>query len=302
VPSPAETILVVDHNVALHERARRELNGVKVVENESVQGLSGARNSGLAAATGRIAVFMDDDAEADPDWLSHLIAPYADVHVIATGGRVVAAWPERRPRWMPEEFDWVVGCSYRGLPETEADIRNPIGCSMSVRRDDALRAGGFRSEMGRVGAVPSGCEETDLAIRLGRLMRGSRIVYEPAATVRHHVAPARTRWSYFWSRCYREGISKAILARLEGSSRALASERTYALKVLPLGVLRGVGTALGGDLAGILRAAAIVGGLYVTALGYLAGEIQARRLPPADAGASAASRGASADSHRQEPK
>ena len=50
-------------------------------------------------------------------------------------------WPELAPRWLPEEFYWVVGCSYRGLPESVGPVRNPIGASMSMRTVPALQAG-----------------------------------------------------------------------------------------------------------------------------------------------------------------
>jgi GT2 family glycosyltransferase len=269
LPPPREVILVVDHNPALFARARAEFAGVQVLENAGVPGLSGGRNTGLAAATGEIAVFLDDDAEADVGWLAALLHPYDDENVVATGGRVLPNWETARPRWMPDEFDWVVGCSYRGLPEREAPIRNPIGCSMSLRRLAAVDAGGFRTEVGRVGTIPAGCEETDIAIRLGRLLPGSRVVYAPASTVRHHVPASRARWAYYWSRCYQEGRSKAILSRLEGSAAALSSERSYTLRVLPAGVLRGLSQAVRGDPGGAQRAAAIVVGLYVTAFGYI---------------------------------
>jgi GT2 family glycosyltransferase len=270
-PPPTEVILVVDHNPDLYTRARLEFPHVRVVENAGVQGLSGSRNTGLAEASGEIAAFLDDDAAADPGWLATLVAPYEDEHVVATGGKIVPVWDTARPRWMPEEFDWVVGCSYRGLPQTEAPVRNPIGCSMSLRRQVAVDAGGFRTEVGRVGTIPAGCEETDLAIRLRRLIPGSRVVYVPASTVRHHVPANRARWAYFRSRCYEEGRSKAILSKLEGSAAALSSERSYARKVLSAGVVRGVGQALRGDPGGAQRAAAIVVGLYITALGYVRG-------------------------------
>jgi GT2 family glycosyltransferase len=276
LPPPKEVILVVDHNQALFARARAEFSGVRVLENAGVPGLSGGRNTGLAAATGEIAVFLDDDAEADPGWLTALLRPYDDERVVATGGKVLPDWETARPRWMPDEFDWVVGCSYRGLPKTEAPIRNPIGCSMSLRRKAAVDAGGFRTEVGRVGTIPAGCEETDIAIRMGRLVPGSRVTYAPASTVRHHVTANRARWAYFWSRCYQEGRSKAILSRLEGSAAALSSERSYTLRVLPAGVLRGLGQAARGDPGGALRAAAIVVGLYVTAVGYVSARIGKR--------------------------
>lgn len=280
VPPPSDVILVVDHNPELYARALREPLGVRVVENTGVRGLSGGRNTGLGLATGEIVAFLDDDAEADPGWLAALVAPYTDERVIGTGGKVVPVWATGRPRWMPEEFDWVVGCSYRGLPATEAPIRNPIGCSMSLRRQAAIDAGGFRTEIGRVGSILTGGEETDLAIRLRRLFPGSRILYVPTSTVRHHLPANRARWTYFRSRCYHEGRSKAMLSKFEGTKTGLSSERRYTIRVLPAGVLRGIGQFLLGDRGGVQRAAAIVAGLSITMFGYVSGRVRQRGALP----------------------
>jgi GT2 family glycosyltransferase len=276
IPPPTELVLVVDHNPELLLRAQQELSGVTIVENAGIRGVSGSRDTGLRAAAGEIAVFLDDDAEADPGWLAALVAPYDDERVIATGGKLVPIWETGRPRWMPDEFDWVVGCSYRGLPTKEALIRNPIGASMSLRRQAAVDAGGFWPEVGRVGTLPVGCEETELAIRLRRLLPWSRVIYVPTSTARHHAPARRARWSYFRSRCFHEGRSKAILSRLEGSGAGLSSERSYVLRVLPAGVLRGIGQLLRGDRSGAQRAAAIVAGLSITMFGYLSGRLGQR--------------------------
>src|SRR5262249_35596028 len=72
LPPPHEVILVIDYNAALADRARRELRGVTVLENAGTRGLSGARNTGLRAASQAITVFLDDDAQARPGWLASL--------------------------------------------------------------------------------------------------------------------------------------------------------------------------------------------------------------------------------------
>lgn len=98
--------------------------------------------------------------------------------------------------------------------------------------------------------------------------------YTPWATIRHRVPDKRARGRYFLWRCYDEGLAKAALVGLYSEQAVLASERTYAFKTLPRGVMHGVTDALfHHDLTGLLRAGAIVVGLAVTTTGYLIGTI-----------------------------
>lgn len=273
-PGPKQVILVIDHNSALAARARGELDGITVLENASAPGLSGARNTGLAAATQPITAFLDDDAEARPGWLASLVEPYRHVEVVATGGGVVPCWPDARPRWLPPTFDWVVGCSYLGLPETPAAVRNPIGANMSMRTEMALEAGAFDVVVGRVGRRPRGCEETELAIRLTAGVPGSVVWYVPAAAVDHHVARDRLSVRYFLSRCWHEGRSKADVVRLAGAPAGLQSERRHASAVIPRALLRDALALAAGDIAAVARIGAMAGGVAAAASGYVAGRIR----------------------------
>lgn len=267
-PPAAQVLLVIDHNAALAGRARRELSGVTVLDSPGPQGLSGARNAGLTAAAHPVAVFLDDDAEARPGWLAALVAPYADPDVVATGGSAHPRWPGTRPRWLPPAFDWVVGCSYAGLPAAPGPVRNPIGANMSLRTGPALAAGGFDTGVGRLGAKPTGCEETELAIRLTAGRPGAAVWYAPAAQVDHHVAADRVRLRYFLRRCWHEGRSKARVVARAGTPAGLAAERRQALRVIPAAVAADLRAAAGGDGAALLRALAAAGGLAVTVAGY----------------------------------
>lgn len=269
---PDEIVVVIDHNERLYTRALEALTGVHVIENSDARGLSGARNSGILQTSGEAIAFIDEDAVANVDWLECLRDGYQNPSVVGVGGAITPAWETGRPRWFPEEFDWVVGCTYRGMPTVAVPVRNLIGCNMSFRRTVFTEIGGFRNGIGRIGVLPVGCEETELCIRVRQAWPQSILLYEPRAGVRHRVPQQRGAWRYFRARCYAEGLSKALVAQLVGTADGLASERTYTLRTLPQGVVHSLTSFWRrADMAGPARAAAIVAGLAITTAGYARG-------------------------------
>lgn len=273
---PYELILVIDHHARLFRRARERFPQLNVIENSGKQGLSGARNTGIAAAQGDVVAFIDEDAVAEADWVERLLESYTGPEVIGVGGVIEPLWLQGRPGWFPEEFDWVVGCTYRGMPSEPAAVRNLIGCNMSFRREVFDAMGGFQNDMGRIGTRPLGCEETEFCIRAQKNWSGGVLLYQPGARVHHRVPAWRANWRYFRQRCYAEGLSKAQVAAFVGQRDGLASERRYTLKTLPSGVIRGVIDAVRTRKPDSLaRAAAIIVGLLITTVGYLVGRISA---------------------------
>ncbi len=273
-----QLLLVVDHCTELEELAGRAFRGarVQVLANAEKQGLSGARNTGIAHSTGDVVLFLDDDAVAEPGWLAEHARHYHAADVMGVGGLVLAHWESEPPRWFPDEFGWVVGCSYEGLPTGTAEIRNPIGANMSFRRSVLEAVGGFAHTLGRVGVTPRGCEETELSIRAARAFPGSRILHEPRAVVRHLVPAHRARWAYFRRRCWSEGLSKADVSRLSDPRSALASERSYVTRTLASAVRRNLGQAgRQRELAPLGRSLSICAGLLITTAGYVRGRTAA---------------------------
>ena len=263
-----ELIVVVDHNEALLDLCRASFGGCVVTSNHHTPGLSGARNTALDQARGSLIAFVDDDAVPLDGWLDALRAPYADEHIYGVGGLARPLWLGPRPRWFPDEFLWVVGCSHRGLPSSAQQVRNLIGANMSFRKAAFDRIGGFAETMGRIGERPVGCEETEFSIRLSQAKADAILLYEPGAEVEHHVARQRGSLSYFVRRCWSEGQSKAEVTRRVGSGAALSSERDYTTQVLPKAVWNGIRDGAAGDIWGPARSLAIVLGLASTAAGY----------------------------------
>ena len=166
---------------------------------------------------------------------------------------------------------------------------------MSFRRAVFEEIGGFRSGIGRIGTRPVGCEETELAIRARQRWPRGVILYEPRARVWHRVPAGRAEARYFVSRCYSEGLSKALVARVAGARDGLSAERKYVLQTLPSGMARALRDAVLGDRHGIVRATAIATGFAVTTLGYVVGRMR-DSLRPSDLSAGRSS-GATRSAH-----
>lgn len=282
-------MVVVDHNPELLTRATVAFSplAVEVVPNRNRPGLSGARNTAIELAGTRaseVLVFLDDDATPRAGWLDVLLGHFDNPAVAAVGGSAHPIWPATgRPATLPArdgepgEFDWVVGCTYAGQPTRVSPVRNLMGCNMAFRTGLLSDAGGFATELGRVGTSPLGCEETELCIKITHQNPGKQILFDPVAAVDHHVSQARTGWDYFWARCRAEGISKAAVSRRVGATDALRTEAKYLAHTLPAGLARQLHRARADGFGrAATGAAAIISGAATTGFGYLRGAIAMR--------------------------
>jgi glycosyltransferase involved in cell wall biosynthesis len=221
-----EIVLVVESN-DLARYYRSNIHDIEIVLTAK-RGLSNARNAGVMKASGDIVAFIDDDAVADQEWLERLVKNYEDTDVLSVGGLVRPVWECGRPSWFPEELDWVVGCSYKGLPEHRSYIRNLLGCNMSFRKYVFEEAGYFAGYLGRLGKKLLDAEEMEFSIRVLRRIPWSKFVYDPSAVVYHKVTRDRKTVGYLTRRAFYQGLSKGLIEASESrSSRALSIERRY---------------------------------------------------------------------------
>ncbi len=279
---PAEIILCIDHNKELLRKSQQHFAAdrpawaipLTVLANRYDGHLGSARNTAAEVARGEVLAFLDDDAAAAADWLERLIAPYEDPGVGAVGGAPLPVYEGQRPRWFPHEFDWVFGCAYQGLPSTRAPLAHLIGANMSVRHSIFQEIGGFHSD---------DHDDMDMCHRVA--FAQYQVLYEPGAVVRHFVPATRTTWRYFWRRCYFVNRGKVeAFANMEGAGH-LGAELTFVRRTLKTAVPAGIRQAFRGDVYGLVRVGAMIGGMGFAGFGHLAGEIRlraVRRAQPPD--------------------
>jgi len=181
---------------------------------QPVLGLSHARNLAVEMAVGGIIAFMDDDAVATPGWLEALSGAYAASPTTwAAGGKVLLQWRTARPEWLTD--DLLPGLSMFDLGD-DTRVLGPReflwGTNCSFRSRAFSEIGMFRNDLGRLGSLLLGQEETELQHRIYRL--GKHVIYVPSALVYHQVEKSRLRRRYFVARAYGSGRSTALTEKV----------------------------------------------------------------------------------------
>jgi glycosyltransferase involved in cell wall biosynthesis len=186
---------------------------------EAQVGISWARNAGWQAARGSYIAYIDDDEIADQSWLRFLMSGFEGrlTSVAAVGGTVILAWDGKRPDWLPNELEKLYsGVDFGPNSRFLTDIEYPLTANLAIRRALFDDVGGFRTNLGHVGNLPSGGEDIDLIRRIRS--DGAGIYYEPRAVVYHSIPKARQRRRWILKRCYAGGISQPILDGLNSVS------------------------------------------------------------------------------------
>ena len=189
---------------------------------ESNQGLSYARNAGIAAAEGDIIAFIDDDERIVPDFIGAYINLF-DNHprAMAAGGKIIAEYPTGRPRWMSHYTERPIAnpMDFGDYIRTFPKGRIPGGGNMAMRREVFDRIGGFNTALGRTGKRLIGGEESDLFERIAKA--GMECYYTPRAVMYHIIPAEKLTDSYFERLCYNTGASQLTRATIHNRTTRL---------------------------------------------------------------------------------
>jgi glycosyltransferase involved in cell wall biosynthesis len=171
--------------------------------------LAHARNRALHAASGEIAVFIDDDVLVDPHYLERLLAAYQASAADAVGGRVHLHWEAPRPYWLTDDLLPMLGY----FSPSDIDIPLPTSLSLSScnfsAKIAALRSIGlFSPFLNKDLAVATSMEIESLCARLR--YAGYRLWYTPDALVTHRIFAPRLQRAFFIGRAYWQGRSEVL--------------------------------------------------------------------------------------------
>jgi len=191
-----EVIVVDDGSTDGTASIAREF-GFRVISTPN-RGLSSARNTGLEAATGEIAAYIDDDAYPDAHWLTYLAATFVDGDYAGVGG----------PNIAPAGDGLIADCvaNAPGGPAhvllSDREAEHIPGCNMAFRKSALEAIGGFDPQFRAAG------DDVDVCWRLQE--RGWHLGFSPAAVVWHH---RRNSIRAYWKQQRGYGRAEALLEK-----------------------------------------------------------------------------------------
>jgi GT2 family glycosyltransferase len=183
-PRDSVEVIVVDDGSSppldpVTEAFRPELNLTSV--RQANAGAAAARNAGAARATGEFLAFTDDDCLPEPGWLRELAQVLTAAPECMVGGATLNGAGENL---CSATSQLIVDVVYRYYNA------NPNQARFLASNNLALSAKEFR-EIGGFNPAFRAAEDRELCDRW--LHRGRRIIYHPAARVRHaHILGVRS--------------------------------------------------------------------------------------------------------------
>lgn len=184
------------------------------IVHETAQGLSHARNRGIAESVGEYIAIIDDDEEVNTDF-ARAYLDFFDSHpdAVAGGGKITPLYEFEPPKWLSPIAERPIA----GTLDMGAEIvlfkgeRYPGGGNMALRRSAVEKFGAFNPDLGRTGKKLLAGEEKDLFHRL-RAGDG-KIYYVPGAQILHIIPHSRLTHEYFARATRMVGVSERIRTR-----------------------------------------------------------------------------------------
>ena len=178
---------------------------------EDKLGLSYSRNQGLKKAKGKYVAYIDDDAIADPDWVSNIISFIKNNPKVKAFGGPYSYYTLNKPQaWFPvEEFILSHGQKTKKLSTKKGEFLS--GTNMIYSKSILKKMDGFNVNLGMSGKKVGYGEETELQKRIND--SGTPIHYIPSIRVKHLIAKHKQNLGWLVKDSFSRGVSQSIFER-----------------------------------------------------------------------------------------
>jgi len=195
---------------------------------EPEPGLLSGRHRGTLEAKGDILIFVDDDIEANVNWLRAIEESFNDNSVQIVGGRNLPNYEVEPPKWLEwfwQEHPYGQTCAQLSLLDfgeqvREIDANYVWGLNFSIRKKALFDLRGFHPD-----SIPKhlqyfqGDGETGLTLKANQL--GYKAIYQPKALVFHQVPKERMTYKYFDKRSFFQGVCNSYTdIRMKGGVKS----------------------------------------------------------------------------------
>ncbi|MBX9601508.1 MAG: glycosyltransferase family 2 protein [Bryobacteraceae bacterium] len=157
-----------------------------LIENTENRGFCAANNQGIFASSAEFVALLNNDAEAEPEWLWELLRMFEDRPDVGMAASKILVWEE------PGRIDKAGHLMYpdgqnrgrgtgeldRGQYDQVEEVLWPDGCAAMYRRAMLDEVGGFDEDFFAY------ADDAELGLRAR--IAGWRCMYNPRAVVRHH--------------------------------------------------------------------------------------------------------------------
>ncbi|MFC2140245.1 glycosyltransferase [Candidatus Auribacterota bacterium] len=207
-------IIVVDNNSTDHTATMvKEMQKKYLAEfirfmKEAKQGLSYARNAGYQVARGELISYIDDDAQADRDWLNQIVNAFETIRPIpaAVGGVILPYYLDKKPDWFLDKLETITWGDHSKFLDHRWASYGFSGSNMTFPGELLKRYNGFLEHLGMKGSTSLVMgEESDLFFRIYRDQ--PYFWFDPEIKVEHWVPLWRMGIIYRLKRSFSSGVT-----------------------------------------------------------------------------------------------
>ena len=178
---------------------------------EKNQGLSFARNRGIAEAKGDILVYVDDDATVNNIYLKSIADFFANnSNAYAAGGAILPVYETEEPKWI-SYYTKVLITTYKYEGDKIIEFKKgkfPGGGNSAYRKVVFDKTGLYNTDLGRKGASLIGAEEKDIYDKMRK--NNMKFYYLPDMILYHIIPPQKLTKEYFNNLTFSIGQSERM--------------------------------------------------------------------------------------------